>query len=48
MGAMFDRAKKFDKYTIKGWELKGKNTYDMFGSQYDARYGEGTIMLEDL
>eukprot|EP00519_Triparma_laevis_P014331 CAMPEP_0182493724 /NCGR_PEP_ID=MMETSP1321-20130603/2641_1 /TAXON_ID=91990 /ORGANISM="Bolidomonas sp., Strain RCC1657" /LENGTH=39 /DNA_ID= /DNA_START= /DNA_END= /DNA_ORIENTATION= len=39
MRQMFKGAKKFDKNTIKGWELKGKNTMNMFGEYEDEGYG---------
>ena len=37
---------KFDKNTIKGWELKGKYTYGMFGDESeDSKLGEGSRKL---
>ena len=46
MVGMFAGAKKFDKSTIKSWELNGKDTLDMLGNwEEDMGYGEGTRKL---
>ncbi|GMH94433.1 hypothetical protein TrST_g2722 [Triparma strigata] len=45
MHHMFREAKKFDKNTIKGWKLEGKNTYGMFGNSVDVELGDGTRKL---
>ena len=48
MNDMFWGAKKFDKNTIKGWELKGKSTDCMIGEYQDMKLGWGTKKIEDF
>lgn len=46
MGSTFDGAKSFNKNTIMGWELKGKDTYSMFGEhEENEKLGKGTRKL---